>query len=171
MNKHYALFQIAGVLALVQGIVLAISTGWVILPLAFIVPLIIAGTKYLKYSNMTVEELQEKQTELMIFGIFLLIFSFVSGIIGLITTHQVLNEGSVNSSNSQVKTNAKTANQVQNTQNVSSQETVVEKDKVVKTKEELKLEKIERLKSLKERNIIDEQEFEDLKNKILNVIT
>ena len=157
MSKQSSLFQVAGVLALIEGITLIISIGWLILPLVFVIPIVVAGVKYIKYANFTDEELKKIHSSIVLWGVYLIFTCIISGILGLVAANQIVN----------YQENALTYNSTgTNRENVKQEETV--NNKQSKTEQDIINEKIERLNSLRERNIIDDQEYEDLKNKILN---
>lgn len=146
MNKSSSLFKAAGIISLVEGIVVLIFGAWVIFPIAIGVPLIIAGNAFIKYSNMTSDQFALYRSTAFGWSIFLLFCSTISGILAFIGINQI--EDVENT----------TANQSY-TSNPPSQTDICE---------ESKLEKIERLISLRDRNVISQEEFEHLKNKILN---
>lgn len=74
------ILKIAGIFALVAGILSCLTIIGIIVG----IPLIIGGTKFMNYSNMTVEKLNSEKSNILGWSIFFLIFTFVSGVLGLI---------------------------------------------------------------------------------------
>jgi len=74
------ILKIAGIFALIMGVIYSIT----IIGLIVGVPLIIGGIKFMNYSNMTDAKLTSEKSNLLGWSIFLLIFTFISGLLGLI---------------------------------------------------------------------------------------
>ena len=147
MNKSCGLFQATGVITLIVSITYTMCIGWTIVPFIFIIPMIISGVKFLNYADMTPEDFELHRNNAIGWGLFLLIFCTFSGILGLLAINQ-LPETESNSQNYY-------HDNYTNNDDISS----------IDTQE--KIEKLERLLSLKERQVISDQEYEDLKRKIL----
>lgn len=137
MNKSSGLFKAVGLIAIIEGIFMLVTTSWLVLPIAIGVPAIIGGSCFLKYSDMTSQEFNLVKNSALAWSVFfLLLCSTAVGILAIIGIIQ-MQEESIDNTNCQV----------------------IEKSD---------LEKIERLNILKQRGIIDDEEYARLKNEILN---
>lgn len=80
MNGNKVLLTIGGVFAIFCGACYCITIIGIILG----VPLIIGGLAFLKYAKMDNDELLQYKGSILGWSIFFLIFTFISGILGLI---------------------------------------------------------------------------------------
>ena len=172
-NRSTVWFQLTGIITLIYGIFSVLSYGWIIFPLIYIIPTIIAGTQFLRYAHMTEDQFRKVRTIAIIWSVFLLIYSPLTGLFGIIGSCQIPakiqeNKYQNNKSYNDNQTNQQEyiQEQISSSQKNQNQEFVDEQN-VQQTKYDAKIEKINRLADLKERNVISEQEFEQLKNKIM----
>ncbi|MCL1944350.1 MAG: hypothetical protein FWF56_00865 [Firmicutes bacterium] len=75
-NNSSSLFQAAGIIALIFGIISAI--------LLVGIPVIIGGTKFLKYAKYSNEECQREIGSILGWSIVLLIFSIIPGVLAIV---------------------------------------------------------------------------------------
>ena len=155
MNRSSGLFQLTGILTLIVGIITAIGYGWLVFPLIYVIPIIIAGSKFLKYANMTDEQFQKKRNSAVGWSIFLIIFCLFTGVLAIIGVCQIPAIVQAEQKND--------IKQKVEQENSEGQDLTSINDEVF----DKKLDKINRLEDLRHRNVISEQEFEDLKYKIL----
>jgi len=130
------ILKITGIITLVLGIFYSIT----IIGLIVGVPLIIGGSKFIGYSNMTDERIIEEKNSILGWSIFFLFFTVIGGILGLIYYFSI--NGSMNKVSSVIK-------------NISHD-----------TKY---LEELEKLKELYDKDIITKEEFEAKKKQILDL--
>lgn len=74
------ILKVAGIFSLVIGIICCLTIIGAIIG----IPLIVGGTKFMNFSNMTDEKLNFEKSSILGWSIFFLIFTFVSGVLGLI---------------------------------------------------------------------------------------
>lgn len=155
MNNNSAiLFKIAGILAIISGAITCLaSIATFFISLAIGIPLIIVGKLFLKYATMDDEELILNKSAILGWSIFLLFFCSIAGILALVgySNCDVFN---CRAYDNQKKDDSEI---IINTSDTFESDNYFED----------KIQKLERLKSLKDRNIISNEEFEILKSKIL----
>ena len=74
------ILKVSGIFALIVGVVCSLTIIGAIIG----IPLIIGGIKFMNYSNMTEEKLTSQKSSILGWSIFFLIFTFISGVLGLI---------------------------------------------------------------------------------------
>lgn len=137
-NKNYIFLKISGVLGVVFGIIYCITIVGIIVG----VPLIIGATKFFSLAKQTDEELQNQKDTVLVWGIVFTIIIFPLGALALIPSFNL--DGQLYSSGGYKPTKAE--------------------DKSKKSKAE----RINELFELKEKGLIDENDFQIAKNKIIN---
>lgn len=144
MNKSSGLFKAVGIIAIIEGIFILVTTSWLVIPIAIGVPAIIGGSCFLRYSNMTNQEFYLVKSSALAWSIFFLLHcSTVVGVLAIIGVNQMQEEPF-------------TVTYPDNNTNCQ----VIERSD---------LEKIERLNILKQRGIIDDEEYQRLKSEILKI--
>ena len=86
-NKGSTLFKIAGILAIITGAISCLS-----LLLIPGIPLIWGGAEFLKYAEMTDDQVLEKESTMIIWIVVFFLTSTVSGVLGLIALYQTKEE-------------------------------------------------------------------------------
>lgn len=144
MNNSSNMLKIAGIIALIYGATSTIASFIVILTLPITICMIIAGVKFLKYADMTTAEVEKHRSAILAWSIFLICVSVLPGVLGLIAWSEI-------------------GNQPFTVYNAEAN-----KDSDVFEQEESDIDKLQQICKLKEDGTITEEEFEQLKNKILN---
>ncbi len=157
-NKGSTLFKVTGILAIITGALLCVNF-WAIFPLFLGVPLIWGGVEYLKYADMTDEQILTKETPMIVWTVVFFICSVYLGVLALIAWLQV--------KDSQPKNNGKST---EVTGNIHTEETQVgTKQGPVQTEDrDVILEKLTKLNKLKEDGLIGEEEYNNLKEDLLS---
>jgi len=142
MNKNSGLFKAVGIIAIIEGILILVTMGWLLIPIAIGVPAIIGGVCFLKYSNMTDREFYSVKGSALAWAIFfLLLCSTVVGVLAIVGVNQMQEENF----------------SIAYPDNNSGCQVIEKSD----------LEKIERLNILRQSGIIDDEEYAKLKSQIL----
>ena len=157
-NKGSTLFKITGILAIISGALMCVNF-WAIFPLFMGVPLIWGGVEFLKYADLTNEQIATKETPLIIWTVVFFVCSVYLGVLALIAWLQV--------KDTQINNNIKSTEvsgsvQPENTQTNTQQEPVQSEDR------DVVIEKLTRLNKLKEDGLIGEEEYNSLKEDLLS---
>lgn len=140
-NKNYAFLLIGGILGMIEGIVACITIVGAIVG----IPLIIGATKYLAWAKVSDEDLFAEKDTLLIWGIVYTILMFPIGAITLIPP----------------LTMDKTFSSTQNNSSTYEQKNATSEKKS-------KLDRLMELEEMKKQGLIDENDFEIAKKKILS---
>jgi len=130
------ILKIAGIFALVVGVLCSLT----IIGLIIGIPLIIGGIKFMNYSNMTDVKLTSEKSSLLGWSIFFLIFTFVSGLLGLIYYFSL----------------------------TETYDNITDSIKA-KNRDLSYLEELEKLKELFDKEILTKEEYEEKKKQILDL--
>lgn len=157
-NKGSTLFKVTGILAIITGALMCVNF-WAIFPLLLGVPLIWGGIEFLKYADLTDEQIVAKETPLIVWTVVFFVCSVYLGVLALIAWLQV--------KDTQLKNNGKSTEvtgniRPENTQTETQQEPVQPEDR------DVVLEKLTKLNKLKEDGLIGEEEYNSLKEDLLN---
>lgn len=157
-NKGSTLFKITGILAIISGALMCVNF-WAIFPLFMGVPLIWGGVEFLKYADLTNEQIATKETPLIIWTVVFFVCSVYLGVLALIAWLQV--------KDTQINNNIKSTEvsgsvQPENTQTKTQEEPVQSEDR------DVVIEKLTRLNKLKEDGLIGEEEYNSLKEDLLS---
>ena len=157
-NKGSTLFKVTGILAIITGALMCVNF-WAIFPLLLGVPLIWGGIEFLKYADLTDEQIVAKETPLIVWTVIFFVCSVYLGVLALIAWLQV--------KDAQPKNNGKSTEvtgniRPENTQTETQQEPVQPEDR------DVVLEKLTKLNKLKEDGLIGEEEYNSLKEDLLN---
>ena len=158
-NRGSTLFKITGILAIVTGALLCVNF-WAIFPIILGGPLIWGGVEFLKYTDMTDEEILAKESTLIVWIVVFFIGSVYLGVLALIALFQV--------KEALPKSNGKTTEVNGNINPEEKQTEVKPEPKKEKDKGEVLLEKLQKINKLKEDGLISEEEYNKLKEDIIN---
>lgn len=143
-NKNSTFYLISGIIGIIFGVILCITLFGIVLG----IPLIIGATKYLSWSKMSDEQVLASRDAIVIWGIVYAIFLFPLGLVALVPVFNL--EG-----------------QLQKAISPSSNPTDASQNTTVANDMDAKMEKIKKLHDMKEKGIIDEEDFKLAKDKIL----
>ena len=141
-NRNYVVLTIMAILGFVMGILYSIT----IIGLIIGIPMIMGAKKYLDWAKMTDEELLSVKQSILGWAIFFSIFLFPLGLLSLIPYFNLNGEAS-----------AAARGAVDGVRNAVSKKDPMQE----------KIEKIQKLAELKEKGLIDEEDFKAAKSKIL----
>lgn len=141
-NRNSTWFSAVGIISIIAGILYSIT----IIGLIVGIPLFIGASKFLGYSKMSDDEVLAEKSNVMVWSIVFAVVMFPLGLIALIPAFNL--EGNVDRATSGAITGVKSAFE--------------KKDPM-----EEKMEKIQKLYEMKEKGIIDEDDFAAAKAKIL----
>ena len=142
-NRNYAVLTIVGVMGYIFGILACIT----IVGLIIGIPMIMGAKKYMDWSKISDEELLNEKPSMLGWTIFFCIFTFPFGLVALIPYFNL--EGGVDRAATGAVQGVKGA--------------FAKKDPMQE-----KIDKIEKLAALKEKGLIDEDDFKVAKAKILS---
>jgi len=136
-NKDSTLFSVVGVLSIIAGVLCCICF-FLIVTIPIGILLIIGGAKFRGFAKLNDDECMEKKSSIMLWAIIICICTFPIGIIALIP--------------------------VLNLEGMTNNRRVVETPKpTIENKEE----QIKKLQEMKDKGLIDDDEFKAAKMKIL----
>ena len=130
------ILKVAGIFALIVGIICCLTVIGIIIG----IPLIIGGVKFMNYSNMTDEKLNSEKSSILGWSIFLLVFTFISGVLGLIYYFSL----------------TETYDDISDSFKIKKHDTKY-------------LEELEKLKELYDKDVLTKEEYEAKKKQILDL--
>lgn len=141
-NRNSTWFTAVGIVSIIAGVLYCITLIGIIVG----IPLFIGAAKYLNYAKMSDEAVLAEKSTVMVWAIVFAVVMFPLGLIALVPALNL--EGNVDRATSGAVTGVKSAFE--------------KKDPM-----EEKMEKIQKLYEMKEKGIIDEEDFAAAKAKIL----
>lgn len=139
-NDNYIFLLVSGIIGMIVGILACIT----IIGLILGIPLIIGARKYLDWAKLSNEDLAKEKDNLLIWGIVFAILTFPIGLLALVPAFN-------------------TSGQI-----YSSEAKSYEPTHASSSSKKSKAERINELYDLKEKGLIDANDFEIAKNKIIN---
>lgn len=154
-NKGSTLFKVAGILAIVFGAICCLGF-LAIFPLFVGVPLIIGGCQYLKYAELTDEEIKQSETAILVWTIVFFLTGILLGVLSLIGYLNITNNGNIIKNGNATQQNNQTQNETEVSGTINTEN----------SEADVKIAKIERLNKLKEQGLISQEEYDRLKEEL-----